>query len=77
MMQILLGAAVGAAAAYFFDPQMGNGRRIRLRDQAMARVSRGADAAEGFGQDVANRAYGMAHEAGDAARSAVPIGTAE
>jgi gas vesicle protein len=67
-MQLLLAAGLGAAAAFFFDPQMGKGRRSRLRDRAMAAVRRSADRAEGLGQDAANRAYGMAHEVGDAVR---------
>jgi hypothetical protein len=76
MMQILVGVGLGAALAYFLDPRMGNGRRIRLRDRAMARFRRGAAGAEGIGRDAANRAYGMAHEATDAVRSAAPVGAA-
>jgi hypothetical protein len=75
MMRALIAAGLGAGLAYFFDPQMGNGRRARLRDQAVSRLRRGAEDAQGFGTDMGNRAYGIAHEATDTARSAVPIGT--
>ena len=75
MVQFLIAVGLGAAAAFFLDPQLGNGRRIRFRDQAMAMMRRGADRAEGMGQDAANRAYGMAHEVGDAVRPAATTST--
>jgi hypothetical protein len=76
MFRTLIAAGLGAGLAYFFDPQLGNSRRARLRDQAMSRLRHGAEDAQGFGRDVGNRAYGMTHEATDTVRSAVPIGTA-
>ena len=68
MFGFIVATALGAAAAYFFDPQSGRGRRARLRDQAMSRARRGAEHAEGMGRDAANRAQGFAHEAADAVR---------
>jgi hypothetical protein len=75
MFRVLIAAGLGAGLAYLFDPQMGNGRRARLRDQALSKLRGGAEDAQGFGQDLGNRAYGMAHEATDAVRSSVPTGT--
>lgn len=40
MLRSVLSGALGATAAYYFDPVMGRGRRTRLRDQAAARVRR-------------------------------------
>jgi hypothetical protein len=37
---LLTGATLGAAAMYFFDPQLGHGRRARTRDQLQARLRR-------------------------------------
>ena len=39
----LVVAGAGAAAAYFFDPDRGTGRRNQFRDQARARVRRGTE----------------------------------
>ncbi|HEV8421461.1 MAG TPA: hypothetical protein VGR13_08915, partial [Actinomycetota bacterium] len=36
----LAAGALGAAAAYFFDPQMGRSRRARTRDQLVAMFRR-------------------------------------
>jgi BON domain len=40
--RVRFGAAValGAAAMYVFDPQLGHGRRARIRDQVLARIRR-------------------------------------
>jgi osmotically-inducible protein OsmY len=38
---ILIGGVVGAAAAYFFDPELGTARRARLQDQVEARARDG------------------------------------
>ena len=40
-----IGVGAGAALAYLFDPQRGNARRIRLRDQGAATVRHAARAA--------------------------------
>jgi hypothetical protein len=69
MFRAFVAAGLGAGLAYLFDPQMGNGRRARLRDQAMSKLRRGAEDAQGLGHDAANRTYGMAHEATDAVRT--------
>jgi osmotically-inducible protein OsmY len=60
---MLFGAAVGAAAAYLFDPEQGRGRRSRLRDQAAARARRASDSVAGRGQYLAETALGRAFEA--------------
>ena len=75
MLGFIVATALGAAAAYFLDPQLGKGRRAKLRDQAMARARRGADRAEGMGRDAANRAQGMAHEATEAVRGEEKVAT--
>lgn len=33
LLKLLIGSAVGAAAVYYLDPQHGNARRAKLRDQ--------------------------------------------
>jgi hypothetical protein len=61
---LLVGAAIGAGAEYFFDPQLGMRRRARLRDQTTARVRR-------VRRGAARRAsYERGQRAGDAARAA-------
>jgi osmotically-inducible protein OsmY len=62
---LLLGAAAGAAAAYFLDPDNGNRRRNMMRDQAMAKARRGA-------RDVARQADYVAGKAKGAAVEAAP-----
>ena len=61
-----MGAALGATAAYFLDPERGRTRRIRTRDQAMAaarrsveRTQRAADKKTTYARD---RAVGLKHE---------------
>jgi hypothetical protein len=45
-LRLLTGAGLGAAAMYFFDPQLGRGRRTRARDRLQARLRRARDDAE-------------------------------
>jgi osmotically-inducible protein OsmY len=59
-LSFLAGAAVGAAAAYFLDPQGGAKRRNETREKAVSKAKHGA-------QDVA----GSAKQAADSARSKV------
>ena len=43
---VWLGAALGAVAAYFFDPDRGRGRRAQARDQFAGLLRRAGDGAE-------------------------------
>lgn len=67
MKRFFLGAAAGAAAMYFLDPDRGHSRRARFQQQAQAKkrsFDRSVDRVE---QDAANRAKGAdarAHGAG-------------
>jgi osmotically-inducible protein OsmY len=65
---LLFGAAAGAAAAYFLDPQGGRTRRKQVLDQGAAVGRQGARGAAGMATEAANRAKG-------AAMSAAPTGT--
>ncbi len=60
---VLFGGAVGAAIAYLFDPQMGAGRRSRLRDQAMAWARRGSEGLERRARYLASTAEGKVQAA--------------
>ena len=60
------GAALGAAAAYLFDPDAGNGRRARLRDQAAALVRRSQERAEHLSRHATDVVEGKLHELGGA-----------
>jgi osmotically-inducible protein OsmY len=61
------GAAVGAAAAYLFDPDSGNGRRARLRDQAEALVRQSRERADGLSRHAGNVIEGKLHGFGGTA----------
>src|SRR5947209_4426784 len=39
-LSFLFGGAIGAALAFFFDPDRGGGRRTRTRDMAKSRIRR-------------------------------------
>lgn len=56
------GAALGAAAAYLFDPIAGNGRRARLRDQTGALLRRGRERADALSRHGSNVVEGVRHE---------------
>jgi osmotically-inducible protein OsmY len=60
------GAALGAAAAYLFDPDSGDGRRARLRDQAGALVRQTRERADELSQHAGNVMEGKRHELGGA-----------
>ena len=60
------GAALGAAAAYLFDPDSGDGRRARLRDQAGAFVRQGRERADELSRHAGNVVEGKRHELGGA-----------
>jgi BON domain len=55
---LLIGSAVGAAAAYFFDPELGAGRRARLQDQLGARVRDGRRSLNRAARELGDRAHG-------------------
>jgi osmotically-inducible protein OsmY len=63
-MQLLaLGALLGAAIAYLFDPQSGRRRRALLRDKSAAYVRKGGRQTARAGRAVASEAYGVSQKA--------------
>jgi osmotically-inducible protein OsmY len=67
LITLLFGAAAGAAAAHFLDPDNGARRRNQLRDQAASKAKAGKDQAVGTATHTAAKAKG-------AATTAAPIG---
>jgi osmotically-inducible protein OsmY len=63
-----LGAAAGAAAAHFLDPESGRKRRNQMRDQAQSTASSAASAMQTQAQHAAATVKGAAH-------AAAPTGT--
>jgi osmotically-inducible protein OsmY len=63
-----LGAAAGAAAAHYLDPESGRKRRNQMRDQAQSTASSAASAMQTQAQHAAGVVKGAAH-------SATPSGT--
>jgi osmotically-inducible protein OsmY len=57
----LAGAAVGAAAAYFLDPQGGAKRRHETRDKTLSTVKSGASDVAGSAKQAADKARGAVH----------------
>ncbi|HEY7075638.1 MAG TPA: BON domain-containing protein [Solirubrobacteraceae bacterium] len=57
------GAAAGAAAAHFLDPQSGRRRRAAARDQAISKAKQGASAAQTQAQQAAGKVQGAAASA--------------
>ena len=62
-MGLFTGAAIGAAIAFFFDPQSGRRRRNVTRDRALAMFRRTGRQAEQIGRGVASEAAGVAQKA--------------
>ncbi len=58
-----LGAAMGAALAYFFDPETGNRRRSMTRDRVLAFFRRTGHQAGQAGQAAKSQAYGVTQKA--------------
>lgn len=54
---------MGAALAYFFDPETGNRRRSMTRDRALAFFRRTGHQAGRAGQAAKSRAYGVTQKA--------------
>lgn len=55
---LLIGSAVGAAAAYFFDPDLGSARRARLQDEIGARLREGKRGLDRVARQLQDRAPG-------------------
>jgi osmotically-inducible protein OsmY len=62
-MKIFRLAALGAAMAYFFDPQNGRRRRNMTRDRFLGFFRQGARRTERAGRAVAAEAYGLKQKA--------------
>jgi osmotically-inducible protein OsmY len=60
---LVIGSAIGAALAYFFDPQSGRGRRAATVDRTAGLVRRTGRKAERAGRSVAAEAYGVKQKA--------------
>ena len=58
-----LGAAMGAALAYFFDPETGNRRRGMTRGRVLAFFRRTGHQAGRAGQAAKSQAYGVTQKA--------------
>lgn len=64
---VLAGVALGAAAAYFADPNRGRRRRAHARDRAHHLVRTAADAIDRSLRDLTNRVHGLAAQVLDCA----------
>jgi osmotically-inducible protein OsmY len=60
-MKGLIGAAIGVAGMYLFDPQQGRTRRAKLQDQVTAFVRRGAREAGRKADYARGQAEGLRH----------------
>jgi osmotically-inducible protein OsmY len=60
LIAFVTGAASGAAAAHFLDPESGRRRRNMLRDQAASKASAGASKAASTASYAASKAKGAA-----------------
>ena len=60
---LALGTAIGAAIAFFFDPQSGRRRRNMTRDRTLGLVRGAGRRSERMGRAVAAETYGMAQKA--------------
>ena len=61
-LSFLAGAAVGAAAAYFLDPQGGAQRRNQTREKAVSKAKHGAQDATATAKHAAETARGKAQD---------------
>jgi osmotically-inducible protein OsmY len=60
---LVIGAAIGAAVTWFFDPHNGARRRNTTRDRIVASFRHGGRKAERAGRGVAASAYGVKQKA--------------
>jgi hypothetical protein len=58
LISVLKGAAIGAGAMYFLDPDLGNRRRALVRDQLYHLCNKAGDVADAKFRDMQNRLYG-------------------
>jgi hypothetical protein len=58
----LLGAGLGAALMYLFDPELGPQRRAAARDRVQGWLQQSGAAMDGASRDVASRARGLVIE---------------
>ncbi len=65
---LLLGAVLGAAAMYFFDPEVGGRRRTLVRDQAVSFSTTARDTMDAKSRHMMSRARGLRHRIGLAAQ---------
>ncbi|MFN2588873.1 MAG: BON domain-containing protein [Actinomycetota bacterium] len=61
MAKTVVGAAIGAAGMYFFDPQLGRTRRAKLQDRAGAVLRRGAREVGRRAEYARGQAEGLRH----------------
>jgi osmotically-inducible protein OsmY len=61
-LRFLAGAAVGAAAAYFLDPQGGAQRRRETREKTLSTVKSSAGDVAGSAKQAAGKARGAVHD---------------
>jgi osmotically-inducible protein OsmY len=61
VLSFALGAATGAAAAHFLDPDSGRKRRNQARDQAASKASHAASAVSSQAHSAAGTMKGVAH----------------
>lgn len=64
ILRYLTAGALGALAAFLFDPVSGRGRRARLRDQSRARARDLAEEASARARYESGRVRGLIHEMG-------------
>lgn len=62
MLRVLFYGALGALAAYFFDPDGGRRRRALVRDRLPALLRRGRHRAEHLGRAAGAEVYGAAQK---------------
>jgi osmotically-inducible protein OsmY len=67
--RFLFGAAVGAAAAYFLDPDNGARRRNTTRDRVSSKARHGAEHVQQTAQQAQGTAQGVAQKAKEAVPS--------
>lgn len=63
MKKLGIAAAIGATAAWLFDPAAGRRRRIMLRDRTLAYLRRGSRRSARAGRAIAAEAYGLGKKA--------------